>query len=275
DLDVRLGFSLCKEEQDFLRKRKKYVAAALKKILNLEEDLKEHEASQYSAWLSLPLPCCVEQVPVVAITTTGGGTRSLTAMYGSLLGLQKLNLLDCISYIGGLSGTTWTMANLYEDANWSQKYLEDAIKEARKQVTKSKTCCFSLDCLKYYYNDLMERSKEGHNTSFIDLWGLVIESMLHDKKDEHRLSDQRQAVDNGQNPLPIYVAINLKSNYSAQAFREWLEFTPYEVGFLKYGASIRAEHFGSEFFMGRMVKKLSETRICYMQGDYCLGGKVV
>ncbi|NWR13906.1 PA24E phospholipase, partial [Emberiza fucata] len=250
DLDVRLGFSLCREEQNFLRKRKKYVAAALKKILNLEEDLKEHEASQY----------------MVAITTTGGGTRSLTAMYGSLLGLQKLNLLDCISYIGGLSGTTWTMANLYEDANWSQKYLEDAIKEARKQVTKSKICCFSLDCLKYYYNDLMERTKEGHNTSFIDLWGLVIESMLHDKKDEHRLSDQRQAVDNGQNPLPIYVAINLKSNYSAQAFREWLEFTPYEVGLLKYGASIRAEHFGSQFFMGRMVKKLSETRICYMQG---------
>ncbi|KFW12632.1 Cytosolic phospholipase A2 epsilon, partial [Eurypyga helias] len=257
DLDVRLGFSLCVEEQDFLRKRKKYVAAALKKILHLEEDLKEHE------------------VPVVAITTTGGGTRSLTAMYGSLLGLQKLNLLDCISYIGGLSGTTWTMANLYEDANWSQKYLEDAIKEARKQVTKSKICCFSLDCLKYYYNDLMERSKEGHNTSFIDLWGLVIESMLHDKKDEHRLSDQRQAVDNGQNPLPIYVAINLKSNYSAQAFREWLEFTPYEVGLLKYGASICAEHFGSEFFMGRMVKRLSETRICYLQGDYCQGGKVV
>uniref|UniRef100_A0A663E9F3 Phospholipase A2 n=1 Tax=Aquila chrysaetos chrysaetos TaxID=223781 RepID=A0A663E9F3_AQUCH len=248
DLDVRLGFSLCTEEQDFLQKRKKYVAAALKKILHLEEDLKEHE------------------VPVVAITTTGGGTRSLTAMYGSLLGLQKLNLLDCISYIGGLSGTTWTMANLYEDANWSQKYLEDAIKEARKQVTKSKICCFSLDCLKYYYNDLMERIKEGRNTSFIDLWGLVIESMLHDKKDEHRLSDQRQAVDNGQNPLPIYVAINLKSNYSAQAFREWLEFTPYEVSLLKYGASIRAEHFGSEFFMGRMVKRLSETRICYMQG---------
>uniref|UniRef100_A0A8B9IS33 Phospholipase A2 n=1 Tax=Amazona collaria TaxID=241587 RepID=A0A8B9IS33_9PSIT len=248
NLDVRLGFGLCMEEQDFLRKRKKYVAAALKKILHLEEDLKEHE------------------VPVVAITTTGGGTRSLTAMYGSLLGLQKLNLLDCISYIGGLSGTTWTMANLYEDADWSQKYLEDAIKEARKQVTKSKICCFSLDCLKYYYNDLMERAKAGHNTSFIDLWGLVIESMLHDKKDEHRLSDQRQAVDNGQNPLPVYVAINLKSNYSAQAFREWLEFTPYEVSFLKYGASIPAEHFGSEFFMGRMVKRLPETRICYMQG---------
>lgn len=50
DLDVRLGFSLCVEEQNFLRKRKKYVAAALKKILNLEEDLKEHEARQCSPW---------------------------------------------------------------------------------------------------------------------------------------------------------------------------------------------------------------------------------
>lgn len=54
---------------------------------------------------------------------------------------------------------------------------------------------------------------------------------------------------------------------------EWLEFTPYEVGHLKYGASIRAEDFGSKFFMGRLVKRLSETRICYMQGDYCLEGK--
>ncbi|NXC12401.1 PA24E phospholipase, partial [Corythaeola cristata] len=248
DLDVRLGFSLCTEEQDFLHKRKKYVAAALKKVLCLEEDLKEHEASRY----------------MVAITTTGGGTRSLTAMYGSLLGLQKLNLLDCISYIGGLSGTTWTMANLYEDANWSQKYLEDAIKEARKQVTKSKICCFSLDCLKYYYNDLMERTKEGHNTSFIDLWGLVIESMLHDKV-LHLFSRNLMnfySYKGEKNKFWDAFGTTNANNY----FSEWLEFTPYEVGLLKYGASIRAEHFGSEFFMGRLVKRLSETRICYMQG---------
>ncbi|NXL84424.1 PA24E phospholipase, partial [Alectura lathami] len=245
DLDVRLGFSLCMEERDFLRKRKKYVAAALKKILNLEEDLKEHEASHV--------------VPLVAITTTGGGTRSLTAMYGSLLGLQKLNLLDCFSYIGGLSGTTWTMANLYEDANWSQKYLEEAIKEARKQVTKSKICCFSWDSLKYYYNDLMERVKEGHNTSFIDLWGLVIESMLHDSV--YFICSCFLALF----CVAIVYVLLLFHDLSVVS-TEWLEFTPYEVSLLKYGASIRAEHFGSEFFMGRLVKRLPETRICYMQG---------
>lgn len=50
---------------------------------------------------------CVAQTPVVAIMTTGGGMRSLTALYGSLRGLKKLNVLDCAMYLTGLSGTTW------------------------------------------------------------------------------------------------------------------------------------------------------------------------
>lgn len=49
----------------------------------------------------------VRQVPVVAIITTGGGLKSMTGLYGSLMGLKKLNLLDCVTYISGLSGTTW------------------------------------------------------------------------------------------------------------------------------------------------------------------------
>lgn len=49
----------------------------------------------------------LEQVPVVAVMTTGGGTRALTSLLGNLLGLQKLDLLDAISYITGSSGSTW------------------------------------------------------------------------------------------------------------------------------------------------------------------------
>uniref|UniRef100_A0A8D2PZH2 Phospholipase A2 n=1 Tax=Varanus komodoensis TaxID=61221 RepID=A0A8D2PZH2_VARKO len=248
DLDVRIEYDLCAEEKSFLNKRRKYVHASVKKALQLQEVLQDDE------------------VPVVAIMTTGGGTRSFTAMYGSLLGLQKLNLLDCITYITGLSGTTWTMGKLYEDAYWSQKYLEETISEARKQVVKSKFNCFSMDKLKYYYNELKQRTEEGHDTSFIDLWGLVIESMLHDEKNCHTLSEQQMAVSEGQNPLPIYLAVNLKNKYSAQDFREWLEFTPYEVGSFKYGAYIRSEDFGSEYFMGRLMKKLPESRMCFMEG---------
>ncbi|NXV26468.1 PA24E phospholipase, partial [Rissa tridactyla] len=258
DLDIRLGFDLCAQEQDFIRKRKKVAAAALKDILQLEEDLQDDE------------------VPVVAIMTTGGGTRALTAMYAHLLSVQELNILDCVSYITGLSGTTWTMSNLYEDPDWSQKDLKETLKDVRKHVLKNKFfTCFAPDRLKYYLKELRQREREGHQICFTDLWGLIIETMLHEKEDSHKLTDQQQALNQGQNPLPIYLSLNVKDKISDQDFREWVEFTPYEVGFLKYGAFIHAEDFGSEFFMGRLMKKIPESRICFLEGDLLLCGNII
>ncbi|KFQ42284.1 Cytosolic phospholipase A2 epsilon, partial [Nestor notabilis] len=253
DLDIRLGFGLCAQEQDFICKRKKVVAAALKDVLQLEEDLQDDE------------------VPVVAIMTTGGGTRALTAMYAHLLSIQELNILDCVSYITGLSGTTWTMSNLYEDPDWSQKDLKETLSDVRKHVLKNKFfACFAPNRLKYYLKELCQREKEGHRICFTDLWGLIIETMLHEKEDSHKLTDQQQALNQGQNPLPIYLSLNVKDKISDQDFREWVEFTPYEVGFPKYGTFIRAEDFGSEFFMGRLMKKMPESRICFLEGNLLL-----
>ncbi|NWJ10046.1 PA24B phospholipase, partial [Crypturellus undulatus] len=243
-LDVRLGYNLCPEEHTFLQKRKRVVANALKKVLHLERDLHEHE------------------VPVIAVMATGGGLRAMSAMFGHLAALQKLNLLDCVTYITGASGSTW---------------------------------CH----LKYYHQEVAERAKEGHISSFTTLWSLVQEMFLHnevciilpgtlvlleigekfsfsselwshyitrlDKK--YKLTDQRKALEHGQNPLPFYAVLNVKEEkFSTFKFREWAEFSPYEVSIPKYGASIPSEYFDSEFFMGRRVKKLPESRICYLEG---------
>ncbi|NXE95138.1 PA24E phospholipase, partial [Menura novaehollandiae] len=250
NLDLRLGFDLCAEEQDFICKRKKVVAAALKNVLHLDEDLQEDE------------------VPVVAVVTTAGGVRSMTAMFGSLLALQELGVLDCVSYISGLSATTWTMSKLYEDANWSQKNLRGPIDDIRKHVIKSKLHSFSLEHMKYYENELCERKREGHKLSFTDLWGLFIDCMLHHQETTHKLSDQQLAVNRGQNPLPIYLSLNVKDGFSTLDFKEWVEFTPYEVGLLKYGAFVHSEDFGSEFFMGHLMKKIPESRICFLEGTW-------
>ncbi|XP_026565496.1 cytosolic phospholipase A2 epsilon-like isoform X2 [Pseudonaja textilis] len=217
---------------------------------------------------SLPIndKVMITPVPVVAMTTTGAGMRALTALYGTLWGLQRTKLLDCISYITGSSGTTWTMTKLYEDSNWSNKDLGEIILQARKQAAKSKRGAFSLQNLKSYHKELAERTIAGYKSSFIDLWGLMIEAMLNNANNHHKLSEQRRAVNKGQNPLPIYLALNVKDNLTTKDFREWLEFTPYEVGFPKYGAFVPAEDFGSEFYMGRIMKKLPESRICFMQG---------
>ncbi|NWV85148.1 PA24B phospholipase, partial [Dasyornis broadbenti] len=248
-LDVRLGYDLCQEEQEFLQKRKRVVAGALKRVLHLERDLHGHE------------------VPVIAVMATGGGLRAMSAMFGHLLALQKLKLLDCVTYLTGASGSTWTLADLYENADWSQKSLEGPLKAVKEQVTKCKLNLMSIDHLKYYHKELTERAKAGHVSSFTTLWSLVQEMFLHERPRKYKLTDQRKALQHGQNPLPFYAVLNVKEEkFGTFKFREWADFSPYEVAIPKYGVSIPSEYFDSEFFMGRRVKKLPESRICYLEG---------
>ncbi|GAB0190408.1 cytosolic phospholipase A2 beta-like [Grus japonensis] len=228
------------------------------------------------------------EVPVIAVMATGGGLRAMSAMFGHLLALQKLNLLDCVTYLTGASGSTWTLADLYEHADWSQKTLEGPLKAVKEQVTKCKLNLMSIDHLKYYHKELAERAKAGHVSSFTTLWSLVQEMFLHERPRKYKLTDQRKALEHGQNPLPFYAVLNVKEEkFSTFKFREWAEFSPYEVTIPKYGASIRSEYFDSEFFMGRRVKKLPESRICYLEEKHspeddvttieppsCLSGKL-
>ncbi|XP_053452113.1 cytosolic phospholipase A2 beta isoform X1 [Nycticebus coucang] len=249
ELAVRLGCGPCAEEQAFLSRRKQVVAAALKEALQLDRDLQEDE------------------IPVVAVMATGGGIRAMTSLYGQLAGLKELGLLDCVSYITGASGSTWALANLYEDPEWSQKDLAGPTELLKTQVTKSKLGVLAPSQLWRYQQELAERARLGHPACFTNLWALINEALLHDEPHDYKLSDQREALSHGQNPLPIYCALNTKGqSLTTFAFGEWVEFSPYEVGFSKYGAFIPSELFGSEFFMGRLMKRLPESRICFLEG---------
>ncbi|XP_068018355.1 cytosolic phospholipase A2 zeta isoform X2 [Melanerpes formicivorus] len=248
DLDIRLGFDLCKEEREFLDKRKKMVSEVLRKTLQLKESPPKDE------------------VPVVAVLGSGGGMRALTSFYGSLAGLQELGLLDATMYLCGISGSTWCLSTLYQDPDWSLKDLQDAISRAQVTVSSSKAGAFSPERLKYYFQELNAMEISGRKVSFTDLWGLIVEYFLQQKEDPSKLSDQQAAVQWAQNPYPIYAAVNVKPSISSVDFAEWCEFTPYEVGFRKYGAFVRTEDFDSEFFMGRLVQKHPEPRICFLQG---------
>ncbi|XP_078262219.1 cytosolic phospholipase A2 zeta-like [Rhinoraja longicauda] len=251
DLDVRLSFDIAEPEKEFLVKRKKLVARALKKVLKVTKIPKSNQA------------------PIIAILGSGGGMRAMTSLYGVLLGLQELQLLDCISYIFGVSGSTWCMSHLYQDSEWSFKDIREAIKRIKPQVTTSKTHALSKDRVGYYINALTERNRSGYNVSIPDLWGLIIESFIYGKQENKtKLSDQQRAVRRGQNPYPVYASLNVKTNVSAKDFGEWFEYTPYEVGLPRYGAYIPVQHFGSQFFMGYLIKKFPETRVSFLNGQW-------
>ncbi|EDL79934.1 similar to phospholipase A2, group IVB (cytosolic) (predicted) [Rattus norvegicus] len=156
------------------------------------------------------------------------------------------------------------MATLYSDPEWSSKDLEPVVFEARRHVVKDKMPALYPDQLCKWQEELRQHSQEGYKTTFTDFWGKLVEYSLGDKKNECKLSEQRAALCRGQNPLPIYLTINVKDDVSNQDFREWFEFSPYEVGMQKYGAFIPTELFGSEFFMGRLMKRIPEPEMCYM-----------
>ncbi|XP_016400701.1 cytosolic phospholipase A2 zeta-like [Sinocyclocheilus rhinocerous] len=248
-LDVRLDFDISMEENNFLVKRRKVVSQALQKALNLS---------------SAPEP---SKVPLVAVVCSGGGTRAMTGTFGGLRALQKLQLLDTVSYITGISGSTWTMASLYGDANWSNNDLNVVLESVKKEISKSVFSIFSIEQLRHYKKKMEEREKEGHQVSLVDMWGLAIEYLIQGKKEMGTLSDQQMALSKGQNPFPIYTALNMKNGKTGCTIEtEWCEFTPYEVGFTKYGAFIPAQNFGSEYYLGHMIKKLPESGIYSLLG---------
>ncbi|KAM9466381.1 cytosolic phospholipase A2 delta-like [Clarias gariepinus] len=247
DMKVRLDFDIPAEEKAFLVKRKEVVSRALQKILNLQT------------------PLDPTKVPTVAVVCSGGGSRAMTGMYGSLKGLQSLGLLDVITYMTAVSGSTWGTASLYSDPFWSKEGLDKVIASTQKELAKSPASVFSPTRLHYYHPELENREKEGYSVSLVDTWGLVIEQLIFGKEHTDTLSDQKKAVSEGQNPLPIYTAVNMQDS-SGSTIPEWCEFTPFEVGFSKYGAFVPAENFGSEFYLGHVVKKLPETRISFLMG---------
>ncbi|XP_035859477.1 cytosolic phospholipase A2 zeta-like [Sander lucioperca] len=162
-LVVRLDLDIPPQEKEYLKKRKVVVAQALQKMLGLGS------------------PPETKKVPIVAVVASGGGARAMVGLLGGLRGLKDIGVLDAVSYITGVSGSTWAMSTLYQETNWSQD-IDSIISATKKQMT------------------------------------------------------------------------------------EWCEFTPYEVGIPKYGAFVQTEDFGSQFFIGHIIKKLPEVRIPYLMG---------
>uniref|UniRef100_A0A9J8A8L1 PLA2c domain-containing protein n=1 Tax=Cyprinus carpio carpio TaxID=630221 RepID=A0A9J8A8L1_CYPCA len=67
-------------------------------------------------------PCAFQDaVPNIALLGSGGGQRAMVGLLGSLVQLDKAGLLDCVLYLSRVSGSTWCMASLYQEPDWSTK----------------------------------------------------------------------------------------------------------------------------------------------------------
>ncbi|KAL0194258.1 hypothetical protein M9458_012554, partial [Cirrhinus mrigala] len=104
-------------------------------------------------------------VPNIALLGSGGGQRAMVGLLGSLVELDKAGLLDCILYLSGVSGSTWCMASLYKEPDWSTK-----LETVKNKIIKR------LNGPAVSFTETFEKLKKYHKKDFFsltDVWAVL------------------------------------------------------------------------------------------------------
>lgn len=201
---VRVSDEICEEEKDFLVRRRKVTRTALAKYLGLPEE-EVHP----------------EDVPCIAMVGSGGGLRALVAGTGSFLATAEAGLFDCITYTAGVSGSCWLQA-LYHTSPGSLR-LDKLVDHLKARIgTHIASPIVALGTLnsaptnKFLLRGFVEKLKGDPKAEFgiVDVYGVLLAARLLVPKGELgvidndlKISNQRENMRHGENPLPIYCAV--------------------------------------------------------------------
>ncbi|XP_036423203.1 cytosolic phospholipase A2 gamma-like isoform X2 [Colossoma macropomum] len=233
---VKTGHSLSEAERQHLARRSNTV----------RQCLKHHGIS-----------CSENDMPNIAVLGSGGGLRAMIGLLGSVCQLKEEGLLDCIKYLCGVSGSTWCMASLYKEPNWSTKL--DTLKEnIVHRLAKGSVSWLKMG------QKLVDYITEKDNFSMTDVWAALIVSYLVKEIDEHKLTQQRGNYTN--DPYPIYTLIDKQCKHDKLNADVWFEITPDESGYSLSGAFVDSSCLRSQFENGQKIKDQPETDMLYLQG---------
>jgi len=248
--DMRHSKHLCEEENEFRQKRKQVVLHAMRKLLGTRG------------------PQTLDEVPSIAVLGSGGGFRAMVSLSGVLCALKDMSVLDCTMYTAGLSGSAWYLSTLYSHPGWPNVHPNEIREQLRENIKESWMSLLTPSWLYKHVKVIRKKKSAGQPVSFTDFFGyLVGETILKDRKNIPKLSDQRLVVQGGKVPFPLYTCVQVKNDVSALKFSEWMEFNPYEIGMLTYGTFMKTEHFGSKFFCGQLMTPVyPEPSLTYLQG---------
>ncbi|XP_050957868.1 cytosolic phospholipase A2 gamma isoform X1 [Labeo rohita] len=231
--EVRIGHSLHTNEEEFVIKRRETVFQSLQE---------------------LEIHCSQNEVPHIALLGSGGGQRAMVGLLGSLVELDKAGLLDCILYLSGVSGSTWCMASLYKEPDWSTKL--DTVKD---KIIKR------LSGPEVSWGDAYAKLKKYHkkdNFSLTDVWAVMVVTEYVKEIDEQKLTDQWDQL--SKDPFPIYTAIDKQCKQKKDG-DPWFEISPHEAGYSLTGAFVETSSFCSQFDNGSKKKEQPEMDMLYLQ----------
>ncbi|XP_077323549.1 cytosolic phospholipase A2 gamma-like isoform X1 [Lithobates pipiens] len=195
--------------------------------------------------------------PVIAVLGSGGGLRAMVGFLGTISKLIELNLLGAVTYIGGVSGSTWCMSSLYSENNWSDfSHMEEHLIWRIGSETDRD------------WTNPWEKIKEkflGDSYSLTDLWAYTFVFSVMNTINEEKLSSHKKMCETGEVPYPIYSAVRQDKIYENDS-EAWFEFTPHKSGFPSHQCYVKTEHLGCRFKEGRLLKEMPEHNLMYLQG---------
>ncbi len=235
---VRFSKKVPPEEKNFVSKRKKYTKRSLEKLLGITLEK--------------------NQIPNIAFCLSGGGYRAMIGSLGALLGAKKIGLLDCVTHVSCLSGSTWLMAPWTTLGISLEKYKEQLKKKVNKSLIVS-SINFQ-ETAKILTKKILFKQK----ISLVDLYGaLLTNKLLPDlEKENLHLSKTTPNFEKGKFPLPIYTAVETTTNYY------WFEFTPYEIGCIPFNSYIKPWAFGRKFANGKSKDYPPEQNLGFLMGIF-------
>lgn len=230
-------------EEQFLEQRLRNTHAGLESFLQQSVDQKKQ--------------------PRIALCFSGGGIRALLLSLGFLIGAQDTGLLDCVTYMAGLSGSTWLMAPWIagkKDLHQMRDYLGQILQHGICHLTQhgDRKCVLKQLLTKIWHRQFI---------SAMDLYGPLLANTLMQDFDQKKLtltlSDSHEHVVQGRYPLPIYTCIATnKDPYT------WFEFTPFEVGSAQLGAYVPTWAYGRKFKNGTSINFAPEQSLAYCMGIF-------
>ncbi|KAM4641657.1 cytosolic phospholipase A2 isoform 1-T2 [Discoglossus pictus] len=248
--DLRFSMALCDQEKVFRQRRKPLVIQGIKKLLGPEKSK----------------DCSSKDVPVIAVLGSGGGFRAMVGFSGVMKALIESGVLDCATYIAGLSGSTWYMSTLYSHPEFPKKGPADINKEVKNNVSYNPLLLLTPQKIKRYIEALWKKKSSGQPVTFTDIFAMLIGETLIGDRMHCKLSDMQEKIQDGQCPMPLFTCLHVKPDVSELMFADWVEFSPYEIGMAKYGTFMTPDLFGSKFFMGTVIKKYEENPLHFLMG---------
>ena len=251
---TRISNELSDCEKNYLQHRDIITKKALEKISS--QELKDNSSLR------------------IALCLSGGGYRSLISSLGYMSGLQEAGLLDAVTYITAISGSTWAISSLYSH----DLDLDDLISLIKNQVSRS---IYSNFDSKLLIESAVYKLFWGQKINFVGIWGTILANTFFSdnyltkvinknidnfqfnkllKTKIPKLSQFQKKIENGLMPMPIFSAVMIDRGY------DWIEFNPYEIGISNVNTYISSWGLSRKFKNGISIDSCPEVGLDYLMG---------